>query len=105
MPSIAPPPRLASAAGVLFGSRGAVTGLARQRGVCRQTLYREAHAVVRAVEGSQAEPPPQALRQRLADLEARLAALPQQRRDAVVIAADQQAEFVATAQALGVSLS
>jgi hypothetical protein len=96
---------LASAAVVLFGGHGAVTALARQRGVCRQTVYRQAHAVVLAVDGTHADQRLQPLRQRVADLEARAAALQQQLHNAVVVDADKQAEFVATAQALGVSLS
>jgi hypothetical protein len=105
MPSIAPPPCLASAAVVLFGAHGAVTALARRRGVCRQALYREAGAAVLAVQGTLAEQRLQALRRRVADLAARAAALEQQLRGAVVVDADKQAEFAATAQALGVSLS
>jgi hypothetical protein len=105
MSSIASQPRIASAAVVLFGTHGAVTGLARRRGVSRQALYREAHAVVLAVEGTQAEQRLHELRRRVADLEARVAELQQQLNRAVVVGPDQQAEFAATAQALGVSLS
>jgi len=103
--SIAAPQQIASAATVLFGRYGAVTHLAQQRGVRRQILYREAHAVVQAVAGTQAQSHRHRLDQRLAELEDRLAQAHQQLRHAVVLDADRQAQFAATAQALGVSLA
>jgi len=96
--------RLASASAVFLGRHGAVSALARQRGVFRQTLYREAHATHAALD-DQPGPKLHALRQRLAEQQQRLDALGKQLRHAVVIDADRQAEFAATAQALGVSLS
>ncbi len=95
---------LASAAAVFHGRHGDVTTLARQRGVCRQALYREAHAARGALD---ADPDQQAapLRQRLDEQQRQLDALRQQGTGAVAVDADKQAEFVATAQALGVSLS
>jgi hypothetical protein len=96
---------LASAAVVWYGRHGAVTRQAAQRGVPRQTLYREAHAVVRALDA----PPRQAeglrLRQQVADLQAQVAHLQRRLARAVVLDADRQAAFAATGQALGVSLS
>ena len=50
MSSISVPHRVASAAAVLCGRYGDVTRLAHERGVFRQTLYREAHAVARALD-------------------------------------------------------
>jgi hypothetical protein len=89
---------------VLFGRYGDVTRQAQDRGVSRQTLYREADAVVEAVDGA-------ATRRRIAGLEARLreqlARLEELQRQAaatVRIDADKQAEFASTAQAEGVSL-
>jgi hypothetical protein len=82
-----------------------VTGLARQRGVCRQALYRQAHAVAVAVEGTQAAQRLQAARQRLAELQARCAALERQAQGAVLVDGDRRSAFAATAQALGVRLS
>ncbi len=104
MSSIAADPRLASASAVFFGRHGDVSALARQRGVFRQTLYREAYAAHAALT-SQPGPQPSDLRQRLAEQQQRLDHLRQQLRHAIVIDADRQAEFAATAQALGVSLS
>ena len=57
MSSIAAHPRLASAAAVFFGRHGDVSALARQRGVFRQTLYREAYAAHAALAD---QPDPQA---------------------------------------------
>ena len=104
MSSIAAHPRLASAAAVFFGRHGDVSALARQRGVFRQTLYREAYAAHAALAD---QPDPQAsdLCRCLAEQQQRLDQLRQQLRHAVVIDADRQAQFAATAQALGVSLS
>jgi hypothetical protein len=96
--SLATHDRLASAAAVFAGRHGAVAGLARRRGSSRQALSRQAHAAARAVEGAQAA-------RRLARLRPRLAEALRQLRQAVVLDHDRQAEFAATAQALGVSLS
>jgi hypothetical protein len=105
MSNIPPPAPLASAAVVLFGRHGDVSAHARQRGVCRQTLYRQTHAVVLAVQGTAAQQRLHELRRRVADLQAHATALQQQLHNAAVVDADKQAEFAATAQALGVSLS
>jgi hypothetical protein len=100
--SIAAFPRIASAAVVLGGRYGAVTQLARQRGVCRQTLYREAHAVVAAVQRSPSAPHRRPRRPASVAPPARPATLP---RPTVALDDDRQAQFAATAQALGVSLT
>jgi hypothetical protein len=99
--SIAAVPRIASAAAVLWGRHGAVTHLAQQRGVRRQTLYREAHAVVAAVERTD----PRRRRRRRAEPPARGAAAAPAPWPAGALDADRQAQFAATAQALGVSLT
>jgi hypothetical protein len=103
MSSLSVPERIASAAAVFCGHYGDVTHLAHDRGVFRQTLYRQAHAVARALDPDRAA---------LADLRLRLAqALAEQARlrlqlaRAIVLDDDKQAEFASTAQALGVSLS
>lgn len=95
---------LASAAVVFHGRYGDVTALARQRGVFRQTPYREAHALHRHLRTPD-DPSLPELRQRLDQQQQRLDHLQQQLRHAVVVDADKQAQFVATAQALGVSLT
>src|SRR5436190_22488870 len=96
--------RLTSAATVFFGGHGAVSQLARQRAVCRQVLYREADATLQQVEGSTDRQRLQNLHQDIAHLRRRVAELEARLRQAVVLDADRQARFAATAQAEGVSL-
>src|SRR5438874_12618012 len=103
MSSLPPGQRIASAHAVFCGRYGDVTRLAHQRGVFRQTLYREAHAVALALEAAPA--PRHTDARRLADVQAEADGLRQRLRLAVVLDDDKQAEFVATAQAQGVSLS
>src|SRR5437763_5167963 len=98
MPTLPTPAPLASAAVVFFGPYGAVTALADQRGVCRQALYREAHAAAQAVDGAAHRQQVEELRQRLAAAEARCAELERQLRHAVVVDRDRQAQFAAVAQ-------
>ena len=102
IPDAAP---IASAAAVYCGPRGAVSRLAAQRGVHRQVVYREAHAVARTLEPCGPGQELAELRQRLADLQAQLDQLHARLAQAVVPDRDKYAEFAATAQALGVSLS
>jgi hypothetical protein len=96
---------LASAAVVFYGPQGAVTRHAAGRGVPRQTLYREADAVLRALDPRPHHEERAGLRQRVADLSARCAQLQGRLAVAVVVDRDKQAEFAATGQARGVSLT
>jgi outer membrane protein TolC len=96
--------RLASAWVVLRGSYGDVSHLARVRGQERQTLYREAQAVVAAVDGAQTRAEVAQLRQSLVEATAQLEGLKQRLDRAVQITPEVQAEYASTAQALGVSL-
>jgi hypothetical protein len=105
MSNIAAPPQIASAAAVFYGRHGDVTRLARQRGVCRQRLYRDAHAVAAAIAGNPARQRLRRLRQCLGHTRQRLADAQRQLRHTVRIDAERQAQFAATAQALGVSLT
>jgi hypothetical protein len=105
MPTLLPPPRVASAAVVFYGPQGSVTQYAAQRGVCRQTLYREADAVVRALDPRPFQEERARLRQQLADLRAQCEQLQRLLAVAIVVDPDKQAEFAATGQALGVSLA
>src|SRR5579883_2698867 len=104
MATLLPPPALASAAVVFFGPHGAVSQFAARRGVGRQTLYREADAAVRALDPCPHREQLARLRQQVADLETQAAALQRRLAAAVVVDEDKQAEFAATAQAIGVSL-
>jgi hypothetical protein len=99
------PQRVASAAAVFCGRYGDVTRLAHQRGVFRQTLYREAHAVARALDPEPVPPAQADWRQRLAQAQAEQTRLRQQLAQATVLDDAKQAAFASTAQALGVSLS
>lgn len=106
MSSLPPPAGLASAAVVFYGRYGDVSRLAVQRGTYRQALYREAHAVARTLDPSSGPLHELCqLRQRLANLQAQRDELHIRLGQAVVPDRDKQAEFAATAQALGVSLS
>ena len=105
MGMVAPQQRMASAFVVFCGPYGAVGEHARQRGVCRQWVYREAAWVDARVKGTvwqtkidQLQQDQAALRQRLAELEKRQA-------HAVILDEDKQAELACVAQAIGVSLS
>src|SRR5262249_29827752 len=104
MAMLASQPQIASAFVVGWGPFGAVSQHARQRGVCRQRVYREAAWVARRVDGSAWQPQldrgrheNRLLLQRLRQAEQRLA-------QAVVLDPDKQAEFAAVGQAIGVSL-
>jgi hypothetical protein len=100
--------RLASAAAVFFSPQGGVAEQARQRGVPRQTLYRQADEVLAAVDGSAAEQQRQQLQQQFEHCQEQLAQaqqqLRQQQRYGVILDPDKQAEFASCGQAEGVSL-
>jgi hypothetical protein len=105
MSSLSVPTKIASAAAVFCGRYGDVTRLAIDRGVFRQSLYREAHAVARALDPDPGNAALADLRQRLALALAECRRLQQQLARAIVLDDDKQAQFASTAQALGVSLS
>src|SRR5262245_15425816 len=97
--------RLGSACAAFLGHHGSVTQHACARGLSRQALYREADAALADLDEAAARQRQQAsarqveaLRQRVAELEARLA-------QAVVLGPEQLAELAACAQATGTSLS
>jgi hypothetical protein len=96
---------LASAAVVFYGPQGAVTQHAAWRCVPRQTLYREADAILRVLDPRPHQEELARLRQQLADLSAQCEQLQRRLALAVVMDQDKQAEFAATGQARGVSLA
>lgn len=96
--------RIANAWTVLFGDHGEITLQAGLRGQSRQALYRDAEAVVTAVDGSQAEARREQLEARIVEQAARIEHLEADRQRFVEINADLQAGFASTAQAEGVSL-
>jgi hypothetical protein len=104
MSSLPVPPPIASAAAVCCRPHGAVARLARYRGVFRQTLDREAHAVAAALDHQPHAASAEDLRRQRAALKDSADRLRRRLRQAVLVDADKQAEFAATAQALGVSL-
>ena len=101
---VANAPRIASAAVVLTGPYGAVTRHARQRGVSRQWLYREADWVVQRLDGRPWQQQLDDLRQRVRHLEEQNAALQRQLAQAVVLDKDRQAACASVGQARGISL-
>src|SRR5579862_4316876 len=105
MCNLLPPPRLASAAVVFFGHYGDVSHFAAEQGTYRQSLYREAHTVARDLDPSVHQQQISHFHQCLADLQAQIDELQRQLSCSVIVDRDKQAEFAATAQAQGVSLS
>lgn len=102
---IVPPlERLASASCVFLGRHGDVTRNARQRGLSRQRLYRQAHGALRDLDPSQHLQQLAHLRQQLTHLQTRLQTLQAAQSRCVLFTADLQAQFATTAQAEGVSL-
>jgi outer membrane murein-binding lipoprotein Lpp len=96
--------RLTNAWTVLCGAHGEITRQAERRGQSRQALYRDAAAVVTALDGSEARARFDQLEARIAEQAARIEQLEADRRRSVAITAEIQAAFAATAQAEGVSL-
>jgi hypothetical protein len=96
--------RLANAWTVLFGAHGEISRQAGLRGQSRQALYRDADAVVTAIDGSETRARLEQLEARLAEQAARIEQLEDDRQRAVEITTDLQAAFASTAQAEGVSL-
>ena len=105
MATLLPPVRFTSAAVVFYGPQGAVSQYAAQRGVSRQTLYREADAVLSALDPRPHQEECAHLRQQVADLRAQCKQLQCRLAAAIIVDRDKQAEFAATGQARGVSLA
>jgi hypothetical protein len=96
---------LRSACAVFFGPHGSVAAQARHQGCSRQSLYRQADHALRSLDPSTGQAPLISLEQQLAQTQERLRHTEQRLRQAIEVPPDKQAEFAATAQALGVSLS
>ena len=103
MPTI--PQRVASAFAVLCGRYGDLTHMAQDRQQSRQSLYREAQQVAKAVDGTAARAQIDELQQQLAQRQSEVQVLQERLRHAVEITPDKQHEFATVAQAEGVSLS
>jgi hypothetical protein len=103
MPTI--PQRIASAFAVLFGHYGDVSQMAQDREQSRQSLYREADAVVDALDGTATQSRIDELQRQLTEQQAENQALQERLKHAVEFTPDKQDEFATVAQAEGVSLS
>jgi hypothetical protein len=103
MPTISQ--RITSAFAVLCGQYGDVTKMAKDREQSRQSLYREAEQVAKAVDGAATQAQIDALHRKLADQQAEIQVLQERLKHSVEITSDKQHEFAAVAQAEGVSLS
>ncbi len=97
--------RLGSACTVFFAPHGAVTQQAQKRHCSRQRLYREAQQVLHDLDDTAARAHDADLQQQLAQAQKHVHDLQQRLAQAVEVSTDRQAQFVATAQAQGVSLS
>src|SRR5438445_13022665 len=102
MPTI--PQRIASAFAVFFGQYGDVSQMAQDREQSRQSLYREANAVVDALDGTATQARIDELQRQLTEQQAENQALHERLKHAVEITHDKQDEFATVAQAEGVSL-
>ena len=104
MSTLTPQLRIANTAAVLDGPYGAVTRQAQEAGLSRQTLYRDAPKVLRALDGSDTQQRLQILQDEIDRLRSERDTLRRQGHQAVLLDADRIAAFASTAQAEGVSL-
>jgi hypothetical protein len=96
--------QIATAHLVFNGAHGEVTRQARLQNVSRQRLYRQAHRVAVALDGSQQPAHLEALREQLQQAHTHREARQHQQRWQVPVPPQRQAQFACTAQAEGVSL-
>jgi hypothetical protein len=99
------PQRVASAFAVLCGRYGDVTTMAEGRELSRQSLYREAEQVAKAVDGTEARARIDELKRQLIEQQVEVKVLQERLKHSVQITADTEHEFATVAQAEGVSLS
>jgi hypothetical protein len=104
MGMVAPRQRIGSAFVVVCGHYGDVRRYAAERGVCRQSIYRESASVLAALHPTGWREQVRTLQQQLRQTRQRLAELEAQLAEAVVLDRDKQAEVACVAQAIGVSL-
>jgi hypothetical protein len=101
---VTPQQRIASAFAVFCGRYGDVSRCARERGVSRQWLYRDAQGVCRTLQGHAQRELIAQLQTQVRQLTQQLQTLQQQLDSAVLLDDHKQAEFACVAQARGVSL-
>jgi hypothetical protein len=104
MGMVAIPEQIASAFFVLYGRYGDVLRHADACDVSRQSVYRQAHAVLATLDGATDRARAEELSAEVAALRQRVRELEQRGQQAVVLDAERQAEFAAVAQAEGISL-
>jgi hypothetical protein len=104
MGMVALPQRIASAYVVFYGVYGDVTRQAENRGVSRQTIYRESAATLVDLAGVALRQEVAAAQERVEQLQARVSELERDLAQAVVVDQDRMARFAAEAEAEGMSL-
>jgi hypothetical protein len=104
MGMVAPGQRIASAFVVVFGRHGEVSRSARERGLCRQSVYRQSASALAALEGTGWRQQVAELKQQLRQSRQQVAALQARLAEAVVLDRDKQAEVACVGQARGISL-
>jgi hypothetical protein len=102
MGMVAPQPRIASAFFVLHGKYGEVSRYARERGVCRQWIYREAAALRDELANAQEEITH--LREQLRQAHVQRTELETRLAKSVYLDAQKQSEMACVGQARGVTL-
>jgi hypothetical protein len=105
MGMVAPRRRIGSAFFVVWGEYGDVSAFAREQGVSRQWVHREAKQVIDTLEGTRTRAEIEGLRKDKAALQAEVAELKQRLAVAVVLDEEKQTEFAGVGQSCGVTLS
>jgi len=95
---------IGSAFVVTWGQYGEVSQFAREQGVSRQWVYREAKQVAVALEGTQTRQQIERLEAEVSQWRQQVTQLQQQISQAVVLDDEKQTEFACVAQACGVTL-
>jgi hypothetical protein len=96
--------RIGSAFVVTWGQYGDVSQFAREQGVSRQWIYREAKQTAATLEGSQTRQEIKHLEAEVAELRQRVAQLQEQLSRAVVLDDEKQTQVAGVGQACGVTL-
>ena len=105
MGMVGPLARIASAFVVLFGKHGQVSRQARERGVCRQQLYREADWVRTQLDEHPHDRNEAQLRQLVQDLQQQVAGLQERLARSIELDDDKLTHFASVGQARGVTLT
>ena len=105
MGMVGPSRRLGSAFFVCFGHYGDVSRFAKEQGVSRQLVYRDAEQVSMALDGASTRQVIESLNTEVADLRRQVTELQDCLNLAVLVDREKQAEFACVGQACGVTLS